>query len=161
MLLLALVALVAAGSVAAARQARLADLVLTGRDRPDPAKVGKGLTYTLRLHNRGPNAAQGVRLSGQVGRIGDYARPSLVLLKVRGKGCRKLPNEGGEEPAAPAFACAVRTMPARTTQIVTVLIRPTRAGTFRLAAVVTSATRFHSATLQRRRLHVQTTVNRR
>lgn len=150
--------LVAAGSVHATRDSRLADLVLAGSDRPDPVKVGKRVTYALVLRNKGPNAASGVRLSGSVGRIG--TKQGLVVLGLKGKGCRKLAG-GGEESTVTAFVCAIRTMAARTRTVVTIAVRPTVAGSFRLGAVVSSATQFHSATLRRRRIDVRTTVNRR
>jgi len=158
-LLIALaLALAAAGPSLAAPQTRLADLWLSGRDRPDPARVGHPLAYTVVIRNKGQNAAQGVALSGQVGRVGTATKRALVLLKLKGKGCRNLP--GTDSPVI-AFACAVRTMAAHTSVVVTATVRPTARGTFRLAAVVSSATRFHSATLRRRHIEIRTTVNRR
>jgi uncharacterized protein DUF11 len=156
LLALGLVALVA--TAAAAREARLADLWLTGSDRPDPAAVGKPLTYTVVLRNKGPNAAKGVRLSGQVGRVGTSSRRALVMLKLKGKGCRKL--AGGNSPVI-ALSCAVRTMAAHSRVVITVVVRPTARGTFRLAAFVSSATPYHPATEGRRRLELRTMVRRR
>src|SRR6266516_5882416 len=87
-------ALAAAGPSLAASQTRLADLWLSGRDRPDPARVGNPLAYTVVIRNKGPNAAQGVALSGQVGRVGTATKRTIVLLKLKGKGkgCRNLPG---------------------------------------------------------------------
>ena len=150
--------LVLAGSIQAAGETRFADFWLTGGDRPDPVAVGKRLTYTVVVRNRGPNAAKGVRLSGQVGRIGTSPRRALVLLALKGKGCRKL--AGGTSPVA-SFACALRTMAARTRVVITVAVRPSAAGTLRLAAFVSSATRYHPAAESRRHLEIKTTVRRR
>jgi Domain of unknown function DUF11 len=147
-----------AGSAGAARDSRIADLWLTGRDRPDPVAVGKRLTYTVFIRNRGPNAATGVRLSGEVGRVGTSTHRALVLLSLKGKGCRKL--AGGTSPVI-SFGCALRTMPAHTRLTVTAVVRPTAAGPFRLAAFVSSATPFHPATESRRHLDLKTTVRRR
>ena len=146
-----------AGSTLAARQSRLADLYLTGRDRPDPVTGGKRLTYTVLVRNNGPNAAKGVRLSGEVGRTGTSTRRVLVLLSLKGKNCRKL--AAGSSPVI-SFGCALRTMPAHTRQIVTVVVRPKAAGPFRLTAFVSSATRFHPSTAARRSVEVRTSVRR-
>jgi Domain of unknown function DUF11 len=158
-LLLSLVALfiVSAGSTLAAQESRPADLSLTGRDRPDPVTAGKRLTYTVLVRNRGPNEAKGVRLSGEVGRTGASTRRVLVLLSLKGKNCRKLAT--GSSPVI-SFACALRTMPAHTRLIVTMVVRPKAAGPFRLAAFVSSATRFHPSTLGGRSVEVRTTVRR-
>jgi hypothetical protein len=150
-----LVALVATAT--AAREARLADLWLTGSDRPDPAAVGKHLTYALVLRNSGPNAVKGVRLSGQAGRIGTSTKRALVLLRLKGKGCRKLAS--GNSPVI-AFGCAVRTMAAHSHVVITVIIRPTARGTFRLAAFVSSATPFRPATTSRHQVEIRTRVHR-
>jgi Domain of unknown function DUF11 len=155
---LALLALAATGSSLAARESRLADLSLAGRDRPDPAAVGKRLTYTVFVRNRGPNAAKGVRLSGEVGRTGTSLRRALVLLALKGKNCQKL--TGGSSPVI-SFGCALRTMPAHTRLTVTVAVMPKAAGPFRLAAFVSSATPFHPSTLRNRSLEIRTTVRRR
>jgi hypothetical protein len=157
-LLLTLAVLALAGSALAARESRLADLSLSGRDRPDPVAVGKRLTYTVFVQNKGPNEAKGVRLSGQVGRTGTSTRRVLVLLSLKGRNCQKL--AAGSSPVI-SFVCALRTMPAHTRQIVTVVVRPKAAGPFRLAAFVSSATRFHPSTQDRRSLEVRTTVRRR
>jgi hypothetical protein len=157
-LLLVLLVLAVVGPVGAARDSRIADLWLNGRDRPDPAVVGERLTYTVYIRNKGPNAAKGVRLSGQVGRVGASMRRALVVLSLKGKGCRKLAS--GTSPVI-SFTCALRTMPAHTRLIVSAVVRPTGAGTFRLAAFVSSATPFHPATEVRRHLEIKTTVRRR
>jgi hypothetical protein len=151
----ATVALAATGSTLAARQSRLADLSLSGRDRPDPVAVGRQVTYTVFVRNRGPNAAKGVRLSGEVGRTGTSTRRALVLLSLKGKNCQKL--TGGSSPVV-SFGCALRTMPAHTRQVVTVTVRPKAAGAFRLAAFVSSATSFHPSTQDARRVELRTTV---
>jgi len=157
LLLLALGLLALVATATAAREARLADLWLTGFDRPDPVAVGKRLTYTVVLRNKGPNAAKGVRLSGQVGRTGVSTRRALVLLSLKGKGCRKLAS--GSSPII-SFGCALRTMPARTREVITVVVRPTAAGPFRLAGFVSSATRFRPSTQDRRRVEIRTDVHR-
>jgi hypothetical protein len=155
---IALLVLVLASSVGAARDSRIANLWLTGRDRPDPVAVGQRLTYTITVRNKGPNAAMGVRLSGEIGRSGTSTRRALVLLALKGKGCRKL--AGGSSPVI-SFGCALRTMPAGTRLIVTVAVRPTAAGPFRLAGFISSATPFNPSTLDRRRIEIRTTVHRR
>jgi len=152
------VALAATGSTLAARESRRADLSLIGRDRPDPVAVGKRLTYTVFVRNQGPNAAKGVRLSGEVGRTGTSMRRALVLLSLKGKNCQKL--AGGSSPVI-SFGCALRTMPAHTRLTVTVAVRPKAAGSFRLAAFVSSATPFRPSTLDARRVEIRTTVHRR
>jgi len=146
-----------AGSGGAARNSRIADLWLTGRDRPDPVSVGKRLTYTVFIRNKGPNAAKGVRLSGEVGRVGTSTRRALVLLSLKGKGCRKL--AGGSSPVI-SFTCALRTMPPQTRLVLSVAVRPTAAGNFRLAVFVSSATPFHPATGVRRQVEIRTRVRR-
>ncbi len=115
------------------------------------------LTYTVFVQNNGPNAAKGVRLSGQIGRTGTSTRRVLVLLSLKGKNCQKLAS--GSSPVI-SFGCALRTMPAHTRQIVTVAVRPKAAGAFRLSAFVSSATRFHPSTLGHRGVQVRTTVRR-
>ncbi len=154
---LAALALAAGGSAAAARESRFADLWLSGRDRPDPVAVGKRLSYTVFVRNKGPNVAKGVRLSGMVGRTGTSTRRALVLLSLKGKNCQKL--AAGSSPVI-SFGCALRTMPARTRQVVTVIVRPKAAGPFRMAAFVSSATPFHPSTLDRRRVEIRTIVRR-
>jgi uncharacterized repeat protein (TIGR01451 family) len=43
-----------------------ADLSMTKSDAPDPVAAGTNLTYTITLHNNGPNAAQNVTMSDAV-----------------------------------------------------------------------------------------------
>lgn len=148
-------ALAVSGSSLAASESRLADLLLSGHDRPDPVRVGKQLAYTITIRNKGPNAAKGVRLSGQVGRVGTSTKKALVLLKLKGKGCKSLP--GGDSPVV-SFGCAVRTMSPGSRVVITLVVRPTARGSFRLTAFVSSATPFHSSTLKRRSIRIRTTV---
>ena len=157
LLALPLLALALSGPLHAAGETRFADLWLSARDRPDPVTVGQRLTYTVFVRNRGPNAAKGVRLGGIVGRVGTSTRRALAVLALKGKGCRKLSGS----TSLVAFACALRTMPARTRLTITVAVRPTAAGTFRLAAFVSSATRYHPATADRRRVDIKTIARRR
>ncbi len=147
--------LAAASAAVAARESSFADLRLSGWDRPDPMRVGQRLTYKVVVQNKGPNAAKGVRLSSMLGRTGTSTRRALVLLSLKGKNCRRLAS--GSSPVI-SFGCALRTMPAGTRQVITVVVRPTAAGPFRLAAFVSSATPFHPRSLNGRNVEIRTTV---
>jgi uncharacterized repeat protein (TIGR01451 family) len=46
--------------------AGVADLSITKTDRPDPVGVGRRLTYTIKVKNRGPDQATGVTITDQL-----------------------------------------------------------------------------------------------
>jgi len=102
-----------------------ADLSLAKADAPDPVVVGQALTWTLTVANAGPQPAAQVRVM-------DALPAGLDRLSVT-------PSQGscpGEGP----LSCALGTVPAGGQATVTVVVRPTAAGTLVNTATVSSDT---------------------
>ena len=105
--------------------APVADLSLTLADSPDPVPVGDALTYTARISNTGPNAAQSVRFS-------DPLPAGLTVVGVKpGAKC-------GQSGAT--VSCSFGSVPAGGTSTVVVTVRPAAAGSVTNTASVTSTT---------------------
>ncbi len=60
----------AGGGAAAAKGA--SDLAITKADSPDPVSVGSVLTYTIQVHNLGPDPASGVTVTDQLPKNVDF-----------------------------------------------------------------------------------------
>jgi len=84
-----------------------ADISLTKSDSPDPVLVGGDLTYTLTVHNAGPDQATGVTLTDDL--------PSAVTYQSDDAGCTLT---GG------TLTCELGSVPAGDTTVVNVVVRP-------------------------------------
>jgi uncharacterized repeat protein (TIGR01451 family) len=84
-----------------------ADLSLTKSDSPDPVFVGEDLTYTLTVHNFGPDAATGVTLTDDL--------PSGVTYQSDDAGCTL---------AGETLNCELGSVPAGDSTVVNVVVRP-------------------------------------
>jgi uncharacterized repeat protein (TIGR01451 family) len=104
-----------------------ADLALSNVAAPDPVLVGALLTYTLTIQNGGPAAAAQVT-------VVDPLPPSSTYVSSTSSG-------GSCSVAAATVTCALGTIAADDKATVTLVVRPTEAGTISNEARVTSLTR--------------------
>ncbi|MDP8955631.1 MAG: DUF11 domain-containing protein [Actinomycetota bacterium] len=102
----------------AASRVRLpkADLSLTKNDSPDPAYVGRRLTYTLEVQNNGPHSAAGVELIDSLPKSVRFRRTTF--------------SQGSCTYASRTHAvnCAIGTIEDGATATVRVIVKPTRKG---------------------------------
>ena len=102
-----------------------ADVSVTISDAPDPAVVGQALTYTIAIHNAGPDAASGVRVGDQL--------PADVVFG------RATPSDGAcEPPAGGSIACSVGGLAPGSNAHVAIVVFPTRNGSLLDAATVSA-----------------------
>jgi uncharacterized repeat protein (TIGR01451 family) len=100
-----------------------ADLSLTDSDSPDPASIGELLTYTLDVTNNGPSSAGGVSLT-------DLLPKNVRLRSARsdhGRCAQRTPRR---------IECNLAEISSGETATVTIVARPTRAGTLLNTATV-------------------------
>lgn len=90
-------------------------------DSPDPAQVGSNLTYVATIANAGPAAAQTVR---------------FVTSTPEGTAFQSVQSTTGGCVVESTIACEIGTLPAGASVVVTVVVRPTRAGTVTASATV-------------------------
>jgi uncharacterized repeat protein (TIGR01451 family) len=125
--LLAALVFSAAPFVAAAALAKpeepLADLVVTNVDGPDPVLVGRPLTYTVTVTNRGPAPASAVRLV-------DSVPSSLVVDRV-------VPSQG--TCVASTLACELGGVAPGAVVTVQIRVRPSETGRVEATATATGA----------------------
>jgi uncharacterized repeat protein (TIGR01451 family) len=124
---LALVAFFAALLIATPAQTApsdIADLAVTKTDSPDPVTVGATLTYTIVVTNNGPQEATNVFLSDRLPSHSDFVSATATGARCEGRGNNVSCNLGNLAKAA--------------TATVTIVVRPTRAGTLENSASVDS-----------------------
>jgi uncharacterized repeat protein (TIGR01451 family) len=102
-----------------------ADLALTLSDSPDPAAVRGDLTYTASVANGGPATATGTTL------VADLPADA-TFVSATGATCTR----GGKSKTNGTLTCDLGTIGAGASRSVTILVRPTRAGTLMLSARV-------------------------
>ena len=90
-------------------------------DSPDPAQVGSDLTYVATITNAGPAAAQKVR---------------FVTTTPEGTTFRSVQSTAGGCVVEGTIYCKLGTLPAGASAVVTVVVRPIRAGTVTASATV-------------------------
>ena len=103
-----------------------ANLSLTKSDAPDPVGVGQNLTYTLSVANAGPSDALGVSVS-------DTLPGGVTFVSAT-------PTQGSCSQAAGVITCPLGTVANGGTPSVTVVVRPTAAGSITNTASVSSST---------------------
>jgi uncharacterized repeat protein (TIGR01451 family) len=97
---------------------QVADLALTVNDRPDPAKVGKALVYTVVVANAGSVAAKGVKLV-------DRLPPQATLVSVTGTEADACaPAEAGQGGEGQRLTCDFGTVAAATTITLKIKVTP-------------------------------------
>ena len=103
------------------------DLSITQSDSPDPAAPGQQVTYTLTVHNNGPDAAAAVQVEDTL--------PSGTGVTIgaitTSKGTCAAPSGG-------KVLCSLGSMPSGSTETITVHATRATAGTLTNAAVVSS-----------------------
>lgn len=113
--------LVALFSIPSARPAPgdIADLAVTKSDSPDPVLVGANLTYTIQVTNAGPQGATSVTVTDRLPNHTDFVSATSSSGSCERKGSR-VTCAIGNLAADPTKANAVT---------VTIVVRPTKAGT--------------------------------
>ena len=101
-----------------------ADLSLTKSDSPDPVLAGDELTYTLGVHNAGPQDATGVSLT-------DTLPAGVTFVSAT-------PTQGSCSEASGTVSCALGTIASGADAGVEVKVTPQAAGTITNQASVTS-----------------------
>jgi len=106
----------------------IADLAVSKSDNPDPVFVGGTLTYTMRVTNLGPQNATGVVVTDRLPNHADFIAATASSGTCSRRGSR--------------VTCSVGNLAADATGanavIVTIQVRPTKAGTIRNVASVES-----------------------
>jgi uncharacterized repeat protein (TIGR01451 family) len=102
----------------------VADLSVTKTGSPDPVSVGATLTYTILVANNGPQEATNVFLSDRL-----PAHADLVSASAGSARC---------EPRGNNVSCALGSLAKDATATVTIVVRPTKAGTIDNTASVDS-----------------------
>ena len=97
------------------------DLAVTKTDLPDPASIGGRLTYTLTVRNNGPDTATGVVLD-------DPLPASATFVSIA--------SSAGTCTGGTIIHCALGTMRLNDSVTITVVVRPTTAGTLINTATV-------------------------
>jgi uncharacterized repeat protein (TIGR01451 family) len=125
--MLALAALAAALLVAPTAPSApgdVADLSVAKSDSPDPVTVGSELTYTVVVTNNGPQEATGVVLDDRMPAQSELVSATSTIGECDDKGTR--------------VACQLGKLAKDATATVTVVVRPTKAGTIDNTASVDS-----------------------
>jgi|GEM_PF-759971 len=100
----------------------IADLSVTKSDNPDPVMAGSDLTYTITVTNNGPNTATTVTLTDTL--------PTGVTFISASPGCIfSAPN---------TVICALGTLDANDSVVVTITVRPTTPGIITNTAEITA-----------------------
>jgi uncharacterized repeat protein (TIGR01451 family) len=101
-----------------------ADLQLTKTDSPDPAHVGKALTYTLNVKNNGGSNASGVILNDQLPKATGFGSVST--------------SQGTCTRTKTSVTCNLRSLASGATATVTIVVKPTKKGTITNTASATA-----------------------
>jgi uncharacterized repeat protein (TIGR01451 family) len=101
---------------------RPTDLAITKVDSTDPVRAGRNLTYTITVTNNGPNPATGVTVSDTL---------------PGGLSARSHTASQGSCSGTTAVTCTLGDLASGATATVTIVIRPTEAGTLSNTASVT------------------------
>jgi uncharacterized repeat protein (TIGR01451 family) len=101
-----------------------ADVNVTKTDAPDPGHVGQKLTYTITVHNDGPDSASGVTLVD-------------TLPKTAGFGSA-ISTQGTCVRTKTGVTCNIGTMANGATVTVTIVVKPTKKGTITNTVTVAS-----------------------
>jgi uncharacterized repeat protein (TIGR01451 family) len=96
-----------------------ADLAVTNTDAPDPVAVRANLTYTVKVQNNGPGAANEVTLTDQLS-----ADAAFVSATATQGSC----SRAGKGTSDGVLTCALGTIDAFQSATVTIVVSPTRAG---------------------------------
>lgn len=102
----------------------VADLSVTKTDEPDPVTVGAALTYTLVVTDNGPQEATNVVLEDRMPAQSDFVSATSTVGKCDEKGTR--------------VTCQLGNLAKGATATVTIVVRPTKAGTIDNTATVDS-----------------------
>jgi uncharacterized repeat protein (TIGR01451 family) len=105
-----------------------ADVSIVKTDAGDPVTLGDTLTYTLAIHNAGPDAAHNVTVVDTL-----PASTTFVSVSTAAVGASCLPNA-----TATQVFCQLATLTAGQTVVVTVVVLPTATGTISNTATVSS-----------------------
>jgi ABC-type transport system substrate-binding protein len=105
-----------------------ADLALAISDIPDPARVGRPLTHTLKVSNPGPDAALAVGL--------DLTIPTTLSVR----------SLNASQGSCSSPSCQLGTIPAGASATVTLVTVPRRSGGLQLSATIHAATADPAAT---------------
>lgn len=104
-----------------------ADLALTKTDPPGRAPMGRNMTYTLTVTNAGPDAASQVTVTDQL-----PASMTFVSVSTSRGTCEELNG---------MVSCALGTLLGQAEVAISIVVRPTQAGTITNTASVASPTR--------------------
>lgn len=126
--LVVLVGALLAASPAQPAPGDIADLAVTKADSPDPVTVGATLTYAIQVTNLGPQGATAVTVTDRLPSHADFVSATSSSGTCDRNG-RRVTCEIGNLAADPGKANAVT---------ITILVRPTRAGTIGNTASVDS-----------------------
>ena len=102
----------------------VADLSVTKSDEPDPVTVGAALTYTAVVTNLGPQEATNVILDDRMPAQSEFVSAAATVGKCEDKGTR--------------VTCSLGNLAKDSSATVTVVVRPTKAGTIDNTAAVDS-----------------------
>lgn len=102
----------------------LADVSITMTDAPDPVAVGSNLTYSITVNNAGPDSADGVLVT-------DPLPTGVTFVSATS-------SQGACANAAGTVTCTVGTMASGASVNITIVVRPTAAGTLNNTATVGS-----------------------
>jgi uncharacterized repeat protein (TIGR01451 family) len=106
-----------------------ADLAVTNTDAPDPVAVRANLTYTVTVQNNGPAAAQAATLIDPL-----PVDAAFVSASATQGAC----SRAGKGSSDGVLTCTLGTIDAFRSATVTIVVRPTRAGTLTNTATVRS-----------------------
>jgi uncharacterized repeat protein (TIGR01451 family) len=103
----------------------IGDLSITKTDSPDPVALGQDLTYTLTVHNNGPDPAAGVSVDDQL--------PAGVTFKSASA------SNGGSCSGTATVHCTFASIANNGSVTVTIVVTPTQTGALSNTATVSSA----------------------
>jgi uncharacterized repeat protein (TIGR01451 family) len=102
-----------------------ADLSVSKTDSPDPVRVGQNLTYSLAVHNAGPDSAATVQVSDTLPAGVNYVSASSSV---------------GSCTGTSTVSCSLGTLASDANETVTIVVTPTATGTLTNTATVASTT---------------------
>ena len=108
-----------------------ADLAVTKTDSPDPVTARANLTYAISVENLGPGSATGVTLTDPLPAEADFVSATTTQGACTRTGSGK--SDG-------LVTCALGTINAPGSVTVTIVVRPSRAGTLTNTATVRAGT---------------------